>query len=212
MRSSLLALFFAVNSAAALVLSRPHLALNRVATTRCKPPCCALELSKPPFVSADVIDTNTGQPLRIDPRNDAWLPITVKSDKRETLPDGALRFVAEGRGKVLVGNNEYVVGPDTLVTVVADSELVWTCEEGCKELELLAPDCAGEASIPKTRRSPRTRSRPCAHGSVSLPCASPKRHTRAQIGCPSASWPVLQRPSSSPQWPYSRWVTSPMKP
>ena len=36
------------------------------------PRCAVLELSRPPFIE-DVIDSSTGQKLKIDPRNDGWL-------------------------------------------------------------------------------------------------------------------------------------------
>ena len=99
------------------------------------PICSSVELTRPPF-SSDVIDSNTGQPVKIDPRNDAWLPIPVTKTKSEQLPVGALRFVVEGNGKLVAGGEEFDVEPDMMVEVTAEGvELVWT-----GELMLLSPD------------------------------------------------------------------------
>ena len=97
-----------------------------------------VELSRPPFTE-DVIDSSTGQKLKIDPRNDAWLPIVVSSTVSENLPMGALRFVEEGTGTLSAGGEEYELTADTMITVLEDTELVWT-KTSDGDFTLLTPD------------------------------------------------------------------------
>ena len=118
---------------------RPHRA---VSTGRASSPrAAAIELSRPPFVG-DEVDPFTGEMVKIDPRNDAWLPIVLRSErtKSEKLPMGALRFVEEGRGTVSAGGETFDVNVDTLVSVVEDTELVWTVADGCEEMTLLSSE------------------------------------------------------------------------
>ena len=117
-------------------LGAPPAASSRRAAV---PHCAAIELSRPPFIQEDVIDSNTGQPLKIDPRNDAWLPIVVSSSITERLPEGALRFVEEGTGTVSAGGEEFQLEPDTMITVIEDTELMYT-KTSDSDFTLLTPD------------------------------------------------------------------------
>ena len=121
------------------VIIRPHRAVGtgRASSLRAS----AIELSRPPF-TGDEIDPFTDEMVKIDPRNDAWLPIVLRSErtKSEKLPTGALRFIEEGYGTVSAGGETFDVTVDTLVTLVEDTELVWAVADDCEEMTLLSPD------------------------------------------------------------------------
>ena len=138
--------------AAAFSFSPQHFVPRTASRRTVDPRCAAVELSKPPFTE-DVIDSNTGQPLKIDPRNDAWLPIVVSSTITETLPEGALRFVEEGSGTLSAGGETYELTSDTMITVTEETELVYT-KTSAGDFTLLTPDYWQPQSILARKAGP----------------------------------------------------------
>ena len=76
-----------------------------------------------------------------------WEPLFVSrgQEKSEKMPDGALRFIQEGRGSVKTSDGQvYEVTPDMLVTVKSPNgewvDFTWTCDDACEELLVLVPE------------------------------------------------------------------------